>query len=335
MAGFGTAEKAIVNASAYSTLMGKYYQWIFVVFRFFLALSMAKSVTGDSEKDLECDTKTIGCQRMCHNMFFPMSLGRYWQLQIFCISLPAILFMAYKTKIEINIKAHIAKTKEAEKALEKAEGKKPEELTETEKLLKTHNESVLSHLKFRSLQAHVPARLFLAYYFHIWARMIFDIVFTVYQYRIYIFKFIMPEAFTCEEFPCKGGNENLGKDIVTRCFIKHSIQRTVFINLNFCLTCITIILSFWDLYTIGFSSVAQAWYKRDESLAYETDGPVFLSGTAGNADGFIDTRGLGTRRQISHGQSLGFVQSSGVNYRISTMNGRQPSILRSRSRIYR
>ena len=173
---------------------------------------------------------------MCHNMFFPMSLGRYWQLQIFCISLPAILFMAYKTKIEINIKAHIAKTKEAEKALEKAEGKKPEELTETEKLLKvrksrfliifderptvlsvsdpsiirkfhntktekyvkTHNESVLSHLKFRSLQAHVPARLFLAYYFHIWARMIFDIVFTVYQYRIYIFKFIMPEAFTCE-----------------------------------------------------------------------------------------------------------------------------------------
>ena len=50
MAGFGTAEKAIVNASAYSTLMGKYYQWIFVVFRFFLALSMAKSVTGDSEK---------------------------------------------------------------------------------------------------------------------------------------------------------------------------------------------------------------------------------------------------------------------------------------------
>ena len=73
---------------------------------------------------------------MCHNMFFPMSLGRYWQLQIFCISLPAILFMAYKTKIEINIKAHIAKTKEAEKAVEKAEGKKAEELTETEKLLK-------------------------------------------------------------------------------------------------------------------------------------------------------------------------------------------------------
>ena len=94
-------------------------------------------------QDLECDTKTIGCQRMCHNMFFPMSLGRYWQLQIFCISLPAILFMAYKTKIEINIKAHIAKTKEAEKALEKAEGKKSEELTETEKLLKVRKSRFL------------------------------------------------------------------------------------------------------------------------------------------------------------------------------------------------
>lgn len=53
MAGFGTAEKAIVNASQFSTLMGKYYQWIFVVFRFFIALSMAKSSTGDTEKDME------------------------------------------------------------------------------------------------------------------------------------------------------------------------------------------------------------------------------------------------------------------------------------------
>ena len=111
MAGFGTAEKAIVNASNYSTLMGKYYQWIFVVFRFFIALSMAKSSTGDTEKDLECDTGMIGCQRMCHNKFFPIALGRYWQLQIFSISFPAIVFIAYKVKIDISIKERVQKIK--------------------------------------------------------------------------------------------------------------------------------------------------------------------------------------------------------------------------------
>jgi len=326
MAGFGTAEKAIVQASQFSTLMGKYYQWIFVVFRFFIALSMAKSVTGDSEKDLECDVKTIGCKRMCHNMFFPISLGRYWQFQIFCISFPAIVFMAYKAKIDTNIKAHIQR----QKAL-KSDDK--EDQTETEKVLKAYDENVLDHLKFRSLQAHVPARLFLAYYFHIWARMIFDIIFTVYQYRIYLFKFVMPEAFYCDEFPCRGGLESGEGASMAKCFIANSIQRTIFINLNFFLTCVTIIMSCLDLYTIGFSSVAQAWYRRGETLAYEKDdAPTFLVNRGQNRDGFIDTRNL--PRQPSNMNNLGFVQSSGVNYRMSSI-GRQPSILRSRSRVYR
>jgi len=329
MAGFGTAEKAIVNASQFSTLMGKYYQWIFVVFRFFIALSMAKSTTGDTEKDMECDTKTIGCQRMCHNKFFPMSLGRYWQFQIFCISLPAIVFMAYKAKIDTNIKAHIQRQKALEKA-ESNEGKTEE--TETEKVLKAYDENVLDHLKFRSLQAHVPARLFLAYYFHIWARMIADILFTVYQYRIYLFKFIMPEDFVCDEFPCKGGNENMDNGVVTRCFIANSIQRSVFININFCLTCVTILMSFFDLYTIGFSSVAKAWYKRDDQMAYEKDdGPTFLA--APGSAGFVNTRNL--PRQASNINNLGFVQSSGVNYRANSMMQRTKSTLRTRSRIYR
>jgi len=335
MAGFGTAEKAIVNASQFSTLMGKYYQWIFVVFRFFIALSMAKSSTGDTEKDMECDTKMVGCGRMCHNKFFPMSLGRYWQFQIFCISLPAIVFMAYKVKVNSNIKQHISKQKALQKLQENG-GEKKAEASETEKVLKAYDENVLDHLKFRSLQAHVPARLFLAYYFHIWARMIADICFTVYQYRIYEFKFVMPESYDCAEYPCKGGNENGESGVVTTCFIANSIQRTAFININFFLTCVTLIMSIFDLYTIGLKSVAQAWYKRGEQLAYEKDdSPTFLVNASQlNADGFINTRNL--PRQASNVNNLGFVQSSGVNYRSkSTMMPRSQSILRSRSRIYR
>ena len=42
MAGFGTVEKNMVASSKFATLMGKYYERIFVVFRLFLTLSMAK-----------------------------------------------------------------------------------------------------------------------------------------------------------------------------------------------------------------------------------------------------------------------------------------------------
>jgi len=281
-----------------------------------------------STPNIECDTKMVGCQRMCHNKFFPMALGRYWQFQIFCISLPAIIFMAYKAKIDINIKAHIQTQKAIQKE-EKHDDKQEE--TETEKVLKAYDENVLDHLKFRSLQAHVPARLFLAYYFHIWARMALDLVFTVYQYRIYLFKFVMPEAFTCDEYPCKGGLENAESNVVTRCFIANSIQRTVFININFFLTCVTLLMSFFDLYTIGFQPVAQAWYRRGEELAYEKDDiPTFLTPSTMNNDGFINTRNLPSR-QMSNVNNLGFVQSSGVTYRQSS---RSKSVLRSRSRIY-
>ena len=162
--------------------------------------------------------------------------------------------------------------------------------------------------------------------------MIVDVVFTFFQYRIYIFKFIMPEAFTCDEYPCKGGLENEYTGMVTRCFVSNSIQRTIFININFFLTCVTIIMSFFDLYTIGFKSVAQAWYRKGEQLAYEkNDVPTFFAARPDNSDGFINTRNL--PRQMSSRQNIGFVQSSGVNYR-SSMNPRQHSMLRSRSRIY-
>ena len=41
---------------------------------------------------------------MCHNMFYPMALDRYWQFQIFCVALPSIIFIAYKSKVDMHIK---------------------------------------------------------------------------------------------------------------------------------------------------------------------------------------------------------------------------------------
>jgi hypothetical protein len=52
-----------------------------------------KGSTSDTVGDIECDTNTIGCPEMCHNYFFPFALARYWQLQVFCVGLPTIMFM--------------------------------------------------------------------------------------------------------------------------------------------------------------------------------------------------------------------------------------------------
>lgn len=132
--------------------------------------------------------------------------------------------------------------------------------SKVDEIIEEHN---INNMKFNKLQAHVPPKLFLAYYFHVWARLIIDVCFTVYQFRIFIYKFIMPDSFTCSEFPCKGGSE--ADDIVSlvtfscqphnfsqpvRCYVDRSIHRSVFINLHFLFTVITMFLAVWDLYSI-------------------------------------------------------------------------------------
>ena len=64
---------------------------------------------------LECDVETIGCARMCHNMFYPMAQDRYWQLQVFCVALPSIIFIAYKSKVDLHINKALEVKKQREK----------------------------------------------------------------------------------------------------------------------------------------------------------------------------------------------------------------------------
>jgi len=321
MAGFGTVEKNMVASSKFATLMGKYYERIFVVFRLFLTLSMAKGSTSDTVGDIECDTNTIGCPEMCHNYFFPFALARYWQLQVFCVGLPTIMFMAYKTKVDISVAAFL---KEQERNREKNG-------TEESDLEKIEREHAEGHTKFRSLQAHVPPKLFLWYYFTTWARMIIDIVFTFFQYRIYVFKFLMPAKFYCEEYPCRGGLSDMDNNIYTTCFIADHIQRSIYINIHFFFVCVTILLSLLDIYSIGTEPVLEAWYNRSYNPIKKNKGPVFFEPSGKNADGFVDIRNL--PRQPSNRNAGGFVQSSGITYRTSVMP-RTQSVLRSRSRAY-
>ena len=147
------------------------------------------------------------------------------------------MFIAYKSKVD----QHITKALEIKKKVDEEERKQAEEegmllirsimhevvacfrkviLLFSEKILPKKSkideiieEHNVKNMKFNKLQAHVPPKLFLAYYFHVWVRLLIDIAFTVYQFRIFIYKFIMPESFTCSEFPCKGGSE--ADDIVS------------------------------------------------------------------------------------------------------------------------
>ena len=196
MAGIGTTEKALQNAAKFAPLMGKAFIQVFIAFRLMLAWKLHK-VFKDSEKHLECDVETIGCSRMCHNWFYPIALERYWQFQVFCVALPSIIFIAYKSKVDIHIKQALKIKKKVDAELEekrKADceerGKKlfivkkntkngsfqihqiifqgiPYEKKEESKIQAMSREWSEQNTKFNKLQSHVPPKLFLAYWFHV------------------------------------------------------------------------------------------------------------------------------------------------------------------------
>ena len=118
MAGIGTTEKALQNAAKFAPLMGKAFIQVFIAFRLMLAWKLHK-VFKDSEKHLECDVETIGCSRMCHNWFYPIALERYWQFQVFCVALPSIIFIAYKSKVDLHIKQALKIKKKVDAEIEK------------------------------------------------------------------------------------------------------------------------------------------------------------------------------------------------------------------------
>ena len=126
MAGIGTTEKALQNAAKFAPLMGKAFIQVFIAFRLMLAWKLHK-VFKDSEKHLECDVETIGCSRMCHNWFYPIALERYWQFQVFCVALPSIIFIAYKSKVDIHIKQALKIKKKVDAELEELKKQKCEE----------------------------------------------------------------------------------------------------------------------------------------------------------------------------------------------------------------
>lgn len=120
------------NSLGRASNVGKYWISMFNVVRFMFLLSIGSNGFGGD--GLECDTNTPGCEKLCVNMFYPLSPNSLWELQLIAINLPIILFVIFSEwkieKIKLSIdkkdkalannprrKAYLRKLEERNKAL--------------------------------------------------------------------------------------------------------------------------------------------------------------------------------------------------------------------------
>ena len=75
-------EKFLEQAAEHSTLVGKFWVTFFFILRFLMVVSIADDIFEDEQESFVCNTVTPGCENVCFNDFSPISLLRFWALQV-------------------------------------------------------------------------------------------------------------------------------------------------------------------------------------------------------------------------------------------------------------
>uniref|UniRef100_A0A673H4U9 Connexin 52.9 n=1 Tax=Sinocyclocheilus rhinocerous TaxID=307959 RepID=A0A673H4U9_9TELE len=79
----------------HSTMVGKIWLTILFIFRMLVLGVAAEDVWNDEQSDFICNTEQPGCRNVCYDRAFPVSLIRYWVLQVIFVSSPSPVYMGH------------------------------------------------------------------------------------------------------------------------------------------------------------------------------------------------------------------------------------------------
>jgi len=74
----------------HSTMVGKIWLTILFIFRMLVLGVAAEDVWNDEQADFICNTEQPGCRNVCYDRAFPISLIRYWVLQVRAVSVSRV-----------------------------------------------------------------------------------------------------------------------------------------------------------------------------------------------------------------------------------------------------
>ncbi|XP_058712256.1 gap junction alpha-9 protein isoform X2 [Poecile atricapillus] len=79
----------------HSTIIGKIWLTILFIFRMLVLGVATENVWNDEQSEFICNTEQPGCRNVCYDEAFPISLIRYWVLQVIFVSSPSLVYMGH------------------------------------------------------------------------------------------------------------------------------------------------------------------------------------------------------------------------------------------------
>ncbi|XP_075453575.1 gap junction alpha-10 protein isoform X2 [Ascaphus truei] len=238
----------------HSTIVGKIWLTILFIFRMLVLGVAAEDVWDDEQEDFICNTEQPGCRNVCYDKAFPISLIRYWVLQIIFVSSPSLVYMGHA----------LYRLRALEKERQKKKAQLRAELEELETLIDEHRrlERELRKLEEQKKVNKAPLRgsLLRTYVLHILTRSVVEVGFMIGQYLLYGFD--LPPLYKCTRFPCPN---------IVDCFVSRPTEKTIFMVFMHSIAAVSLFLNILEIFHLGIKKIRQGLYGRQSAEVTEDE----------------------------------------------------------------
>ncbi|XP_029593234.1 gap junction alpha-9 protein-like [Salmo trutta] len=238
----------------HSTMVGKIWLTILFIFRMLVLGVAAEDVWNDEQADFICNTEQPGCRNVCYDLAFPISLIRFWVLQVIFVSSPSLVYMGHAL---YRLRA-LEKERQKKKVLLRREL----ELVDVEMVAarKTIEREVRQLEQGKLNKAPLSGSLLRTYVAHIITRSAVEVGFITGQYILYGFQ--LSPLFKCEREPCPNAVD---------CFVSRPTEKSVFMVFMQCIAVVSLFLNILEIMHLGYKKVKKGILDYYPHLQDELD----------------------------------------------------------------
>uniref|UniRef100_A0A674HPU8 Gap junction protein n=1 Tax=Taeniopygia guttata TaxID=59729 RepID=A0A674HPU8_TAEGU len=225
----------------HSTIVGKIWLTILFIFRMLVLGVAAEDVWDDEQSEFICNTEQPGCNNICYDKAFPISLIRYWVLQIIFVSSPSLVYMGHALyrlraleKERQNRKAHLRAQLEGLEPMLEEHKRVERELRKLEEQKKVN-------------KAPLRGSLLRTYVLHILTRSVVEVGFMIGQYLLYGLH--MSPLYKCTRPPCPN---------TVDCFVSRPTEKTIFMVFMNSIAAVSLFLNILEIAHLGIKKIRKS-----------------------------------------------------------------------------
>ncbi|KAF3707161.1 Gap junction alpha-9 protein Connexin-58 [Channa argus] len=225
----------------HSTMVGKIWLTILFIFRMLVLGVAAEDVWNDEQSDFVCNTDQPGCRNVCYDQAFPISLIRYWVLQVIFVSSPSLVYMGHAIyQLRALEKERHCKKVALRRELEAVDVELVEARKRIEKEMRQLEQGKLN-------KAPLRGSLLCTYVAHIVTRSVVEVSFMMGQYILYGHR--LRPLYKCEREPCPN---------VVDCFVSRPTEKSVFMMFMQVIACLSLFLSLLEIVHLGYKKLKKS-----------------------------------------------------------------------------